>query len=147
MKVEDWKDIKHFTPNENWGDVSLINFELVKKLDQLRDLSGTPILITCGTQGKHVAHSLHYKGMAADLVCPEKKLAELPEIAEIAAALGFKGIGLYPHWQCHGKVIGGMHLDVRLTALLASWIGLKDGTYIQLNKANVTRLFSEDDHI
>lgn len=121
MKPTDWEAIRHFKPSENWGDVSKIDFQLVKTLDSFRDYIGTPIQITCGTQGKHVENSMHYLGKAVDIVFPSSDKDLLFDFFMCAVRFPFGGIGLYPDW----KPSGGLHLDVRSAPFKALWVGQK----------------------
>jgi len=40
MTKEQWKQIKYFSPDENWGDPYKMDFELLKRLDALREFNG-----------------------------------------------------------------------------------------------------------
>lgn len=83
---------------------------LVEKLQKLRDAIGRPLLITsgfrCAAHNKAVggvALSQHLYGKAADI-----SLSGLPltpqQLAQIAEATGFDGIGIYPNF---------VHVDIR----------------------------------
>lgn len=138
MKATDWDSIRHFKASENWGDVSKINFQLVKTLDLFRDYIATPIQITCGTQGKHIENSMHYLGKAVDVVFPSIKKADLFDLFLCALRFSFGGVGIYPDWH----PMGGLHLDVRDAPFKAQWIGYNNGSgqiYLPMTKDNLKK--------
>lgn len=143
IPLEFWKRVKYFTASENWGDVDKISLELILELDAYREKINTPILITCGTQGKHVTDSAHYRGLAVDLVFPEKRLSDLPDLFLTVLRFSFNGIGLYTDWKYKDRVIGGMHLDIRPTPKKATWIGT-NGAYIAADFSNLYHLFKKE---
>ncbi len=53
----------YFTDNEFQG----LDMELCAMLDMARSKAGIPFRLTATTQGTHVAHSAHYKGLAVDI--------------------------------------------------------------------------------
>jgi len=138
MTKEDWKDIKHFSPNENWGDWTKIAKELIFALDALRDYMGIPIYINCGyaTSG-HSPNSYHYKGMAVDVHC---SLSALDFFLKAERFNKFNGIGIYPDWYKPG-----LHLDIRPKEnnfdYDARWLGVKSNSgkqmYIGLTAENI----------
>lgn len=142
MKVtnKDWARFKYFQRHENWGDPDMMDLGLLEELEEFRYTIGYPIIVSCGTQGKHAPKSLHYTGEAADIIvdCEREKL---PDIFLIANKFGFNGIGLYPHWRIGERVYGGLHLDVRNTAVKHTWIGLPDGTYVAPSFHLINQLF------
>ncbi len=111
------------TPNFNLREFAckhcgavILEPELVKKLQALRDLIGKPIVITsgyrCPTHNKNVggvSNSQHVYGKATDIVVdgitPTK-------VAEYAENVGFNGIGIYNTFT---------HVDIR--ADKAHWRG------------------------
>ena len=141
VTTEQWKEIKNFSASENWGNPGMMDFEFIKALDQFRDLAGTPFVVTCGVQGKHVVDSLHYKGQAADLMFPARSKRDLLGLFLLASKIKvFGGIGLYPDWEIHGDRIGGIHLDRRDWGLRATWIGateMKQRVYRPLTAATL----------
>ena len=123
MTGHDWLKIKHFRKTENWGDEARMDYTLVQTLDRFRELIVVPIVVTCGTQGMHAINSQHYFGKAVDIVFPDctpDKL--LNHVLNAMRFPEFMGIGVYPHWQYNGKVVGGLHLDVRHTNTRAQWL-------------------------
>jgi len=105
---EDWKFIRYFSPEENWGDPYRMSLYLVKQLDELRDFIGYPIYILYGSQGKHSKKSYHYTDpcKAVDCYCKDLSLLDFYFAAE---RFNFGGIGIYPYW----KPYPGLHLDIR----------------------------------
>lgn len=90
------------------GTVKIDN-ELVQRLQLLRDRVKRPVIITSGYRcPKHnkevggVDSSYHTQGLAVDIVVENYGLEEL---ANLAKAVGFKGIGIY---KSHGFI----HLDL-----------------------------------
>lgn len=135
MTPAEWATIKNFTNTENWGDQLKIKYCLVKELDLYREYISKPILISCGTQGKHTANSLHYEGLAVDIVFPwMNSQRELLDCLMQCFRFRFKGVGVYGHWKHRGLEIGGLHLDMRPSETLATWVGYSDGTYHPLTK-------------
>ena len=125
---EIWDTLKHFNKNEAWGKPQKINGLLLLLLDKIRDLSGWPIIIHCGTQGHHVRHSQHFKGNAVDFhfeteVSLKEQVVRLLEILDILQVGNRVGLGVY-RW--------GFHLDVRGTKARWGRIG-KD--YISFEEA------------
>ncbi len=83
---------------------------LLDKLQKLRDLTEGPLYITSGYRCKRenervggVLHSYHLYGMAADVY---SKSVSLEKLLDLAAQVGFRGIGYYPKR-------GFLHLDIR----------------------------------
>lgn len=83
---------------------------LLEKLDELRERVGAPIYVTsgwrCPTHNANVGgvwNSQHCQGTAADIYTSAITAREL---AELAAEIGFDGIGWYPYQ-------GFVHVDCR----------------------------------
>jgi len=133
MESKDWEQIRNFKEHERWGDKSLIRIELIKELDDFRDYINSPVFISCGTQGQHSPNSLHYTGMAVDVMFPKLKAKDLPDLLLTAMRFNFSGIGIYPHWTLKGDAIGGMHLDIRRSLIKSLWIGLANNRYLALS--------------
>lgn len=124
MKESDWERITHFSPKENWGDPQKMSFVLIRMLDEMRERSGSPIIIHEGyaTSG-HSPNSYHYQGRAVDFHIQEMDLLDQYLWAE---RLEFRGIGVYPYWNNPG-----LHVDIR-AGKKAAWARTKDGVYVSL---------------
>lgn len=140
MDNSDWAKLKHFKKSENWGSPEKMNTALVFMLDIFREVVKTPIYVSCGIQGKHVAYSTHYTGNAVDILFPNKLIEDLPELASEAEKVGFTGIGIYNCWELHGVSTPGMHLDNR-PGKVKKWIGIET-LYLPFNEVNVKRYFT-----
>ena len=125
---EFWRNIRHFSPHENWGDPSRINPLLLIILDGLRELVGKPFVIHCAYEHKgHAPNSYHYTGDAVDFHIKwgapfethvrlvQAYLGEIDVIINDGTAINFIttadkicGLGIYPTWNHPG-----FHLDVR----------------------------------
>lgn len=130
MTKNDWLDITYFKRTDNWGDPDLMDSKLIHLLQNFRMMAETPIVVSCGTQGKHAKNSAHPLGRAVDILFPEKNLSDIPELFIKATKLQFQGIGIYSHWKYNDKIIGGMHLDNQPRPTRAYWICHSDGQYI-----------------
>jgi len=91
----------------------LVSYELVEKLQKLRDALGKPVVVTSGYRtvayNKRcggISTSHHLTGKAADI----KVSGMTPlQVALGADKIGFKGIGVYPtftHVDIVGSVVG-----------------------------------------
>jgi len=94
---------------------NVINPLLLQKLDQLRDMIGGPLELSCAYRcPKHnaeipgsVPNSQHVLGNAADVIVPDYEHCHTAEqLAWYAGEVGFDGIGIYPD-------SGFVHVDVR----------------------------------
>lgn len=141
MTESDWKNSLHFKKTENWGDPEKMSSIIVSELDAFRGWIKKPFVVTCGTQGKHSKNSTHYLGLAVDFIVPELEPKDMPDLFIEAARFRFCGIGIYPHWVYNGKVVGGMHVDCRRARVKQHWIGLPDGSYVNLNMENIKKYF------
>ena len=105
MTPADWKEIKHFTPQENWGDPFKMLKQYILGLDKLRAYVGRTISVHCGYEprptGQHptgCASDIHIQGLhVVDQFLAAQRFAE------------FTGIGVYPDWTQPG-----LHLDSRM---------------------------------
>lgn len=140
MLISDWQNIKYFKPTERWGDWTKIDSKVIYMLDILRGKLNTPIYVSCGTQGSHVAGSMHYQGKALDLLFPNLLMSDMPHVAQEAEDVGYTGIGLYSEWELHGVKTPGMHVDTR-DGKTARWIGTDLG-YLPFNQLNLRKIFS-----
>ena len=104
MIKTDWTKVKHFSPEEDWGDPDKMNPLLIYSLDALRKFSGRIIVVNNGyREGDDGEHG---KGNAADVVIMGLSLLDQFLLAEKTRL--FTGIGIYPFWNRPG-----LHLDVR----------------------------------
>lgn len=110
--MENFLGLKHFSPDERWGDPSKMSRTLLLKLDAWREAFGAPFYVTFGTQGKHVAE-WHPRGLAVDGVVELRGRARLDLVLSIER-FNFGGFGLLPfarHPSCGQPM--GVHLDDR----------------------------------
>ena len=139
MNHFDWKNIKHFR-KEEFNHPKRMAYAHVKRLDKFRDNLGSSIIITSDYRESET--SMHGKGLATDIIAP--KITNLFEFYLEAERFNFTGLGIYPHWQLNGNVIGGLHVDSRSpkNGRGARWICiLVNGKqeYITLNQENLQR--------
>lgn len=88
-----------------------VNPLLLEKLDELREMIGGPVEISCAYRcPEHnaevggVPNSQHVLGNAADVQTPDYDHCNTPEqLAWYAEQVGFDGIGIY-EWGCHVDV-------------------------------------------
>lgn len=130
------------------GEVIVVP-KLVNALQELRDVLGTPIIITCGyrcpehnaelvkTLGA-AANSYHMQGVAADCTFPTRAMFDVVLKAMWVEDFMKGGIGIYPKYtSADGKVHGNfIHLDVRGTVggKVSRW-GKYKGKYIPYQDA------------
>ncbi len=133
MTQAEWKYIKHFKPNENWGDPAKMDDLLLKHLDLLRDFAGFPFEVHCGyeTSG-HATNSYHYQGLAVD---GHFEGLSLVEQFLFAIQFQFNGIGIYPYWNKPG-----LHLDIRPGPRRAMWLRTREGHYKNLTIDDIEKL-------
>lgn len=139
MTDEQWKQIKHFSPKEQWGDPYKMSFDLLKRLDALRKFVNQEIIIHCGyaTDG-HSENSQHYFGKAVDFHIKRMSLIDQYLAAE---RFMFTGLGLYPDWNHPG-----LHCDVRFKNYEESqdrWAKL-NGIYILLNEDTIRKIIKKE---
>jgi len=138
-----WNKIKYFSPNENWGDVSMIKDELIYELDNLRKFLNMPIYVLCGTQGSHCANSFHYKGLAVDVGIEKRE--NIVDVCFNALRFNFFGVGIYTHWNFKDVPVWGLHLDMRQMDKewtgkhRALWFSVEREKYIELSLTNIRR--------
>lgn len=150
-KDRDALQLRHFTASEFGPYWSLLSIDLLKKLDEFRDRLGYPVQISpapgaigrpiigaedeaaeSGAEKSYHNYLVHGEIMALDLM-PLPPGGATPEErtrwVNIAKAVGFTGIGLYPDWLPRP----GIHLDIRPVSALragqtaATWAGVRDG--------------------
>lgn len=104
--------LREFACNDG-SDEIIVSVELIRLLQQLRDIVGQPVIINSGyrteTYNKKVggaAKSQHLLGKAADIVVGQghNNAANSLKVAILASQLGFRGIGTYKTFT---------HVDVR----------------------------------
>lgn len=141
-----WKELKYFTPKENWGSASKMKARFLRKLDATRNFVNYPFVITCGTQGVHSKKSQHYEGLAADLIILNSPHVHVVDVLIGLERFDWGGIGYYPHWKHNDKVVGGWHLDDRELepySPQARWMGVLDEKgkqiYVSLNYQNLVK--------
>jgi uncharacterized protein YcbK (DUF882 family) len=118
-----WNKLKHFNPNENWGDKNKVNGLLLLLLDSITEdvkqyswakyKKISPCIIHCAYESSgHCDNSQHYKGNAADFHFENIPLKQAYEVMLTVLkehqAENFVGLGIYPDW-----IKSGFHLDVR----------------------------------
>jgi len=136
MTKEDWGRIKHFSPDEAWGDPYKMDRDLIFLMDVLRGLFHHRFVIYCGYQHRKAKpKSQHNFGKAVDFHINEiffRDAVDLmlgfigPPMQGVGVA-GIVGLGIYPHWNNPG-----FHLDTRGTR--ARWGALnKNGKQIYVS--------------
>ena len=129
-----YETIKHFRPEEfaapDRPETGLMmNPELVKGLDRIRDLIGYPLYIHHNGGYAFSGHgdgSYHYVGEAADFHFDPNSMFTSREEMKFILSLGlFGGIGFYPEW----KPVPGFHVDIRTRFQV--WVRRK-GQYIYI---------------
>jgi uncharacterized protein YcbK (DUF882 family) len=125
MTPKQWKQIKYFSPQENFGDPSKMDFRLIWLLDRLREAIDEPIIIHCGyeTSG-HSENSYHYKGRAVDFHFKKSEWLNFKDLTKLVRNHWYwvGGIGVYPHWRQKG-----FHVD---TGRPRVWEKDLNGNYI-----------------
>lgn len=143
--------LRYFKPEEFGPYWPLMSIELLQKLDEFRHRLGYPVQISpafgaigrpvigsddqaaeSGAEKSYHNYLVHGEVMAID-VMPKPPAGdsamERQRWADVARAIGFRGIGLYPDW----KPRPGIHLDVRPASALkagqvaATWAGIRNG--------------------
>lgn len=131
--------MRYFKESE-FHEFEKMNKDFLKSLDTFRHIIKTPVIITSSTDGVHAKNSQHYLGRACDVVMPNSNM-NLLDLFLAAVYAGFTGIGIYPHWQMDGEIIGGLHLDNRVTGH-AFWLGVKENgrqKYVALNLSHLKK--------
>ena len=109
----------------------LIDDELVKILDAIREEIKSPVIVTSGYRCQEhnleiggAPQSKHILGIASDIVAPKLTVKELYIVAE--RILGNRGgLGYYP-------ARGFVHIDTRKE--VARWYEIKKGVYLPLTQ-------------
>jgi len=141
MKPSDWNHIKHFKPNENWGDPTKMEFGVIFILDAFREYIERKIIVTSGIGKRETSGSQHPSGKAVDFVVECYEYGKLNMIFDILR-FPFMGVGVYPNHAASGmKSPIGFHVDSRESNHRALWIGITDlsGKFHQtgLNQTNL----------
>lgn len=123
MKPEDWKRIQFFKPKE-FRHPEALSLDFLLKMVKLRRFIRSRIIITSDYRQDDPGE--HGKGLALDVVVPDYS-GSIVDLYFAAERFDFKGIGIYNHWEYKGKLVGGLHLDERVTVINARWIGTRDG--------------------
>lgn len=121
------------------GDLTGVLPEVLAELNHLDLLTEGDLIVTSGFRKDDPAQ--HGLGLAVDIVAPNYG-GRLLDLFFTAERLGWKGIGIYPTWALNGKVVGGLHLDMRKAAP-ARWIGTGSGKsqiYLGLTQENLKKL-------
>ncbi len=135
--------LKNFARTENWGDPDKMDHTLLEKLDEYRARIGVQIYVSCGTQGVHEPHSLHYEGKAVDCLILSRSINVL-DLLFPALQIGFSEIGYYPDWKYYKHNFPGFHFGYNETSTRTKlWIREKSKTGIiqsAINTENLKRL-------
>lgn len=132
IEVMKWNSIRHFKAAEFGKNWHLLDFDLVVLIDRMRELVGCPIHINCAwADDGHSKKSQHYLGRAIDCFIGGISLLDAFQAAE---EIGFKGIGVYPHWRNPG-----LHLDIREGKQIR-WVQNADGEYEYLSSQGIINL-------
>lgn len=135
-------DLKYFKPSEFGVWWPLINADLLRKADEFRDRWGAAVMISQAEGGigreddSGSQHNVLKWGevRALDLMPKGMDTAyDRRRAVNIAMAVGFTGIGIYPDWQPRP----GIHVDVREPkepGHIAMWSGVhENGNQVYAN--------------
>lgn len=112
--------LKHFLPSEFQGQYDLVDVRVLLQLDQFREEWGQPVRISPADgavarhdgQGGKSQHNVDRWGKTRAIdIMPSGLVTrdDYERAIDLARAVGFTGIGVYPHWRPRP----GLHLDVR----------------------------------
>ena len=105
-----WSLVRHFEPEEFDCPARMVP-EVVYELDAMRHFADSPCVVTSDFAiSGHSTQSMHYRGLAVDLIFP--RLSLLDQFL-IATRFSWTGIGLYPFWSYGDKICPGLHCDLR----------------------------------
>ena len=141
-----WQYLKHFTVNEKsesggnaWGDYTKCNGLLLKILDEIRDISGFPIVVHCMYEPRDGSNSEHKRGNAVDFhmkgCTPQHAYNCIIKVLSKYNLVDKSGLGYYDWW-----VHRGWHLDLRGYKL--RWLSVKSLNYVYDEKqmlASITK--------
>jgi hypothetical protein len=151
MNATDWASVSSLLPLEkhNWGDRNQIDRRVIRCVDDLARTLSQKVLITSGCFGAHSQGSYHYAngeqlGLALDIMFPQVKRTQLPDILFEILRHPFTGIGIYSEWKLDrgGPSIGGFHVDFRPVTRRALWLK-GTGAYESLTMAAIAHYFRE----
>lgn len=137
----------HFRPSEFGIWYPVMDANLLRKLDHLREIRGHPIHVSPDKQAKgratgdtsqhDIIHGLGtVKAVDVFPAIDDRPLTrhQIDDFLADARAVGFTGIGVYVDTQFRGEPWPMVHLDVRDTDHVATW-GRIDGEYTGLRQA------------
>ncbi len=99
MTEEEWRRIKRFNPDKNWGDPHKMDYGFIFLLDKLSAHLNIPIIISRGyyvrVADKSPSRSdfYHSSGMACDLVFPQCDFTDT--LLRVLKLWWFGGIGIH----------------------------------------------------
>ena len=137
MEPEQWKEIPFFKPKE-FVNPEILNFDFMLKMVALRRFIRSRIIISSSFRENSPGE--HSRG-AVDIVVPDYS-GSIVDLYFAAERFDFRGLGIYNHWEYKNKLVGGLHLDDRITKIAARWIGARDG-YHPLTHKNLLDYFSD----
>ena len=119
--------LRHFKLSEFGAALPFLSVGLLQKLDEFRERLGRPVMIS-PAPGALIRfgkgdESQHTYGRAGDIMLPDGP--DLETAYNVAKAVGFTGIGVYPDW----KPYPGLHLDTRRLEAgqaIATWAGVRE---------------------
>lgn len=123
MNEKDWEIIENngmFNRKENWGNPYKMSKEYIHLLHSFRANLGRTYIINCGyEEAGHATKSAHSFGGFAEAT--DGSIRDLSLVQEFTLACffkdskgnQFKGIGIYPNWTLRGKVMPGLHTDIK----------------------------------
>lgn len=124
MTPQQWATIRHFHPQEKWGDPARMHYELIQELQRLRLYVDRKIIIHCGYDDR--SSGWHPKGRAVDLHI--EGLHPMEQFIAAGRFRGFTGLGVYLWWNHPG-----LHLDNRPLPFhqpRAVWGSTSQGVYV-----------------
>ncbi len=140
MKKEDFEKLKYFSYDEkdykgqyifhNPEVLKMTKFELIQKLDIIREEMGYPIILHCTYEKSgHTKNSYHYKGMAADFHFKTELdfLKQINILLSVIKKFKTYGLGAYFDWKHKG-----FHFDIRKNKI-SKWVRI-NGRYIEFER-------------
>jgi hypothetical protein len=140
----------YFGLNENWGNVDMVDPNLVIQASNWRHELGKPVIIS--PVGGVYANGTGHSGKSWHYVIPGRNelacaMDAYPTGSLLSATLlatkYFTGIVVYPYWKMErkGKIIrGGIHVDLRTTHRVFMYRDKYDN-YHNLTPSNIPTLF------